>query len=124
MPFSAWDVIWRLCVAGVGMGIFQSPNNSAIMGSVPPWHRGIAGGILAAMRSVGMVLGIAIAGAILYNLAPAAAYAHPGSLSPEDIKEFLNGLHWSYISGAAFAGLSALTSLLAVERHTTKTEGV
>ena len=119
---SAWDVIWRLSIAGVGGGMFQSPNNSAIMGSVPPWHRGIAGGILAAMRSVGMVLGIAVAGAILYSLAPTAAYAHPGSLSPEDIREFLNGLHWAYISGACFAGLSALTSLLAIDRQTTKTE--
>ncbi|UCC61082.1 MAG: MFS transporter, partial [Dehalococcoidia bacterium] len=118
---SAWDVIWRLCFTGLGLGIFQSPNNSAIMGSVPPWHRGIAGGILAAMRTVGMVMGIAIAGAILYNLAPAAAYAHPGSLSPEDIREFLTGLHWSYISGACFAGMSALTSLLAVNRQTAKT---
>ena len=120
----AWDVIWRLCVAGVGMGIFQSPNNSAIMGSVPPWHRGIAGGILAAMRTVGMVLGIAIAGAVLYNLAPITASAQPGSFSPADIQEFLNGLHWAYISGAGFAGLSALTSLLAVERQTANLEEV
>jgi EmrB/QacA subfamily drug resistance transporter len=118
---NAWDVIWRLCVAGAGMGIFQSPNNSAIMGSVPPWHRGIAGGILAAMRTVGMVLGIAVAGAILYSLAPAAASAQPGSFSPSQIREFLEGLQWAYISGAGLAGMAALTSLLAVDRATQPT---
>ena len=32
---TAFDVIWRLAVTGLGMGMFQSPNNSAIMGSVP-----------------------------------------------------------------------------------------
>jgi len=113
----AWDVIWRICVVGVGVGMFQSPNNSAVMGSVPPWHLGIASGILAAMRNVGMVLGIAIAGAVLYNVAPIAASLHPGYFSPAEIQEFLDGLHWAYISGAGLAGIAALTSLLAVDRQ-------
>jgi MFS family permease len=111
-----WDVVWRLVIIGVGLGMFQSPNNSEIMGSVPPWHLGIASGIIAAMRNVGMVLGIAIAGAVLYNLAPFAASAQPGSFSPSDMQEFLSGLHWAFISGAAIAGIAALTSLLATDR--------
>jgi len=110
---SVWDVVWRLAIVGVGVGMFQSPNNSEIMGSVPPWHLGIASGIIAAMRNVGMVLGIAVAGAVLYNLAPITASEHPGSFSPADIQEFLRGLHWALISGAALAGTAAFTSLLA-----------
>jgi MFS family permease len=113
---SVWDVVWRLAVVGLGMGMFQSPNNSAIMGSVPPWHLGIASGIIAAMRNVGMVLGIAVAGVVLYNVAPVAASAHPGSFSPEDIQLFLSGLHWAFIAGMALAATAALTSLLAVDR--------
>jgi EmrB/QacA subfamily drug resistance transporter len=109
-----FDVIWPLAVIGLGMGMFQSPNNSAIMGSVPPWYLGIASGVLAAMRNVGMVLGIAVAGAVLYNVAPIAASLHPGSFTSSEIEEFLSGLHWAYIAGAALAGISALTSLLAV----------
>jgi len=62
---------------------------------------------------VGMVLGIAVAGAVLYNLAPITASEHPGSFSHADIQEFLRGLHWALISGAALAGTAALTSLLA-----------
>ncbi len=113
---NVWDVVWRLIVIGIGMGMFQSPNNSEIMGSVPPWHLGIASGIIAAMRNVGMVLGIAVAGAVLYNLAPLTTTAHPGSFSPSEMKEFLRGLHWSFITGAGIAATAALTSLLAIDR--------
>jgi EmrB/QacA subfamily drug resistance transporter len=111
-----WDVVWRLAIIGLGVGMFQSPNNSEIMGSVPPWHLGIASGIIAAMRNVGMVLGIAISGAVLYNLAPVTASTHPGSFTPQEIQEFLNGLHWAFITGAAIAAIAALTSLLAADR--------
>jgi len=110
---NVWDVVWRLVIIGLGLGMFQSPNNSEIMGSVPPWHLGIASGIIAAMRNVGMVLGIAIAGAVLYNLAPITASTHPGLFSPAEIQEFLRGLHWAFISGAGIAGCAAFTSLLA-----------
>ena len=113
----AFDVIWRICIVGAGMGMFQSPNNSAVMGSVPPWHLGISSGILAAMRNVGMVLGIAVTGAVLYNVAPIALSGHPGSFSPADIQEFLTGLRWAFISGAVIAGIAALTSLLAVNQQ-------
>ena len=114
---SAFDVVWRLAVTGLGMGMFQSPNNSTVMGTVPPWQLGIASGILAAMRNVGMVLGIAVAGAILYNLAPVSASAHPGSFSPTDVHDFMHGLRWAYTSGAVLAATAALTSLLAIGRR-------
>lgn len=114
---NVWDVVWRLVIIGIGLGMFQSPNNSEIMGSVPPWHLGIASGIIAAMRNVGMVLGIAISGAVLYNLAPITASTHPGSFTPQEIQEFLRGLHWAFISGAAIAAAAALTSLLAADRR-------
>ncbi len=113
----AFDVIWRIAIVGTGMGMFHSPNNSAVMGSVPPPHLGIASGILAAMRNVGMVLGIAITGAVLYSVAPIAVSMQPGSFGSADIQEFLSGLRWAYISGAALAGTAALTSLGAIVRR-------
>jgi EmrB/QacA subfamily drug resistance transporter len=120
---NVWDVVWRLVVIGTGLGMFQSPNNSEIMGSVPPWHLGIASGIIAAMRNVGMVLGIAISGAVLYNLAPITASTHPGSFSPQEIQEFLRGLHWAFIAGAAIAAAAALTSLLAAGGNNQQAQG-
>jgi len=110
---NVWAVVWRLFIVGFGLGMFQSPNNSEIMGSVPPWHLGIASGIIAAMRNVGMVLGIAISGAVLYNLAPITTSAQPGSFTPAQMQEFLLGLHWAFISAAVIAGFAAFTSLLA-----------
>jgi EmrB/QacA subfamily drug resistance transporter len=46
---------------GLGNGIFQSPNNNSVMSSVPRNKVGVAGGINALVRNLGMVLGIAIA---------------------------------------------------------------
>ncbi len=109
----ALDVAWRLAIAGMGAGLFQSPNNSAVMGSVPIANLGVASGILAAMRNVGMVLGIAVAGAVLYNCAPVTHSMQPGAFGEQEIREFLCGLRWAYIAGACIAGAAALTSLTA-----------
>ncbi len=59
------DIMWRLSLFGLGTGIFQSPNNNAVMGSVPRHRLGVAGGVLATMRNVGMVLGLSLGGAII-----------------------------------------------------------
>jgi hypothetical protein len=102
-----------LAIAGMGAGLFQSPNNSAVMGSVPVVHLGIASGILAAMRNMGMVLGIAVAGAVLYNCAPVTHSMQPGEFEEQDIQQFLCGLRWAYIAGASIASAGAITSLIA-----------
>jgi len=57
---SGVDVIWRLVLFGLGNGLFQTPNNSSVMGSAPRERQGIASGVLATMRNVGMVLGVAL----------------------------------------------------------------
>lgn len=49
---------------GIGIGIFQSPNNSAIMGSVPPQYAGVGGGILTLTRLLGQITGIAVLGSL------------------------------------------------------------
>jgi MFS family permease len=49
---------------GIGMGIFQSPNNSTIMGSAPKDRLGVASGLLSLTRIVGQAAGISILGAI------------------------------------------------------------
>jgi EmrB/QacA subfamily drug resistance transporter len=61
---TTWGYILRLLPIGIGMGIFQSPNNSAIMGSVPRERLGIASGLLSITRTLGQTVGIAILGAL------------------------------------------------------------
>lgn len=57
-------VAFGQAVLGLGNGIFQSPNNNSVMSSVSRNKVGIAGGISALVRNLGMVLGVAIAVAI------------------------------------------------------------
>lgn len=61
---SALGVVLRLLPLGLGMGIFQSPNNSAIMGSVPRERLGIASGFMALTRTLGQTTGSALLGAL------------------------------------------------------------
>lgn len=53
-----------LSLAGLGMGMFQSPNNSSIMGAVPKDRLGTASAMIATSRQVGISLGTALAGTI------------------------------------------------------------
>jgi EmrB/QacA subfamily drug resistance transporter len=53
-----------LLLVGAGVGLFQSPNNSTVLGHTPPEALGVASGLLAVMRTLGQTAGIAIAGAI------------------------------------------------------------
>jgi EmrB/QacA subfamily drug resistance transporter len=55
-----YQVIPGAIFTGIGVGMFQSPNNSSVMSSVPPQKLGIAGGINSLVRNLGMVMGIAL----------------------------------------------------------------
>lgn len=61
---SAAGYVIRLIPLGLGIGMFQSPNNSAIMGSAPRERLGVASGLLALTRNFGQVTGLPLAGAI------------------------------------------------------------
>lgn len=107
------DVAWRLAVCGLGAGTFQSPINSAVMGSAPVRFRGIASSLLAVMRNTGMAFGIAVAGAVVYNLAPFTTRGNAGPFHGVRLDTFINGLHWAYLTGALFSLLSATAVLMA-----------
>ena len=62
-----WQIIPGLLLMGLGTGLFQSPNNSSVMSSVPPSKLGVAGGINALVRNVGMVIGIAFSVSLFEN---------------------------------------------------------
>ena len=56
--------IIRFLPIGLGMGVFQSPNNSAIMGVAPRDKLGVVSGMLAVNRTLGQTTGISLLGAI------------------------------------------------------------
>ena len=108
---SSADVVWRLALFGLGTGIFQSPNNSAVMGNAPKPHLGIASGILATMRNVGMVLGIVTGGAVLYAFAP-SHILQKATLAGSEVMVFLSGLKYAYITGGILSLVATFTSLI------------
>jgi EmrB/QacA subfamily drug resistance transporter len=103
-------VILCLVVFGLGTGTFQSPNNSAVMGAAPREHLGVVSSLLGTSRSVGMVLGVAAAGAVLYAAVPASVLKAP-ELGPSEAAAFSAGLRWAYAAAALFAAASALLSI-------------
>jgi DHA2 family multidrug resistance protein-like MFS transporter len=64
---AAWDIVWRLALCGIGNGLFQAPNNRALLMAAPPARAGAASGMVAVSRIFGMALGAALA-AMALNL--------------------------------------------------------
>ncbi|HEV7922253.1 MAG TPA: MFS transporter [Thermoanaerobaculia bacterium] len=74
-----WLIAAGLAIIGLGVGLFVSPNNSALMGAAPPHRQGIAAGVLATARNLGMVLGVGIAGAVLTTYLAQTGYIVAGA---------------------------------------------
>ena len=98
---SLHTLAWELALAGLGVGLFLSPNNSALMGSAPRDRQGVAAGVRATARNLGNVLGIGIVGAVFNSV-----LAHHASPSTALFAAFHAGL-WAV--GVA-AVLGAVTS--------------
>lgn len=81
-----FDLVWKLALFGAGMALFQSPNNSSVMGSVDRGLLGLASGFLSTMRSLGIAVGV-VAGATLlsafYALETGGVPLPPGNVTPE-----------------------------------------
>jgi EmrB/QacA subfamily drug resistance transporter len=61
---TALGYVLRFLPVGIGLGVFQSPNNSAVMGAVPRNRLGVASGLLSVTRTMGQTTGIAVLGAL------------------------------------------------------------
>jgi len=57
---SAADITWRMVVTGLGFGLFQSPNNRAMITSAPRERSGGASGMLGTARLLGQTIGAAL----------------------------------------------------------------
>jgi EmrB/QacA subfamily drug resistance transporter len=122
---SAAGFVLRFLPIGIGMGIFQSPNNSAIMGTAPRWRLGIVSGMLAATRSLGQTTGIALLGAVwasrvfsfVGETLPGGATTAPGLAQ-------VNGLHDTFRFIAAIIIIALILAIWAFvqERRSSITE--
>ncbi|MDL5504152.1 MAG: MFS transporter, partial [Candidatus Methanoperedens sp.] len=97
------DVALRLSFLGLGMGLFQPPNNSIIMGSLPKEQLGIAAGVMGTMRNMGMVIGVAVSGAVFSN-----RFVFYGNKEGS----FLPAFRDAYIVSAIICAIAVLVSLV------------
>jgi MFS family permease len=58
--FSYLPFMLILVLVGTGMGLFTSPNMSAVMNSVPPEYRGVASGMRATMQNSGALVSMSL----------------------------------------------------------------
>lgn len=117
---SALGFVWRYLPVGVGVGLFQSPNNSAIMGSVPRERLGIASGLLAITRSLGQTVGIAVLGAVwATNVISAAGGVVAGGASEAAPAAQVAGLQTTALVAAGLVAVAMVIALMAWHRERT-----
>ncbi|MEZ4770104.1 MAG: MFS transporter [Caldilineales bacterium] len=108
--------ILRMLLIGIGMGVFQSPNNSAIMGAAPRNRLGIASGMLSITRTLGQTAGIALLGALFATLLTVYA-GQPTDVSAASPEVIANALHDQFLLVAGLIGIGLVLSLLAWRRE-------
>jgi len=118
------DVLWRLLVLGVGMGMFIAPNNNAVMSVVPADKRGVASGLLGMFRFTGQSLGVAFGGTVFALFATAGGTALDGLPAPDFLAAtaggaesvaadaFIRGLHAAALYAIPLAAVGMALSLL------------
>lgn len=94
MASSLLLVCISLTLIGTGMGIFQAPNNSLIMGNVPANRLSITNALISVMRNIGTILGVALS-VFVFNLYGARggiflAQGKASNLVPETIVSVIN----------------------------------
>ena len=104
----------RIAPMGIGLGLFQSPNNSAVMGSVPKERLGIASGLLSLSRTLGGASGLPLMGAIFYSQVQAAASLPEGfDISTAPSYALTAGVNGTYRVAAFLVVLATLIAVLA-----------
>lgn len=104
----ALGFILRMLPFAFGQGMFQSPNNSAIMGAVPRDRLGVASGLLALSRTLGTTTGLPLMGAVFTSLVVTSA--HMGAtidINTAPAQALVSGVNGTYRI-AAFVILGAV----------------
>lgn len=104
---SVVSMIIFIGIMSAGMGLFQSPNNSLVMSTVPIDKLGIAGSINALIRNVGMVSGIALATTLLYTQMSYKIGYRVTNYVPGRNDAFIYGMRWVYIAAGSISLIGA-----------------
>ncbi len=72
---SNFDIAWRIALAGSGFGLFQPPNNRAILTSAPRHRSGGASGMVSVARLLGQTIGAMLV-ALVFEWVPHNSARH------------------------------------------------
>lgn len=93
-------IVIFLGIMSIGNGMFQSPNTSLIMSTVPKNKLGIAGSINALVRNLGIVFGVAFSTTLLYKgMSYKIGYRVTDYIQGKD-NVFIFGMHYVYIAAS------------------------
>ncbi len=108
-------IVLRLAPLGIGVGMFNSPNNSAIMGAAPRERLGVAGGLLALSRTLGQMTGMPLMGAIFSTLALSAGGLPPGAdVTTAPAAALIAGVRGTFQIAAVFILISTALAAFAL----------
>jgi hypothetical protein len=98
---------------GLGLGLFLSPNNSAIMGAVSRERLGVASGLMALTRTLGQTTGLPIMSTLFIAIIHRQEGWMPGgNLSAIPPRLIVSGLTGTFHLGALLVFISLILSLV------------
>ncbi len=100
------SIIARLILLGIGLALFSSPNTNAIMSSVERRFYGIASGSVGTMRTLGMMVSMAIASLIF------ARFIGRVQITVEYYPAFLKSVKVAFIIFSILCLIGILSSLI------------
>jgi EmrB/QacA subfamily drug resistance transporter len=112
-----WQLaLWQLII-GAGSGLFNSPNTSAVMGSLPPAQRGVGSGARMMLQNTGFVVSITLAIALVTTAMnpDVLLQIFSGTTSGSGdiaLGPFVDALHVAFWAGVAASALGAIVSLM------------
>jgi EmrB/QacA subfamily drug resistance transporter len=110
---TVFPIVWRLALIGLGIAFFLPPNSSAAMTAVPPHRRGIAAGTVATARNLGMVMGVALAGAIFNTCFHILSGGHSlKAYRPEFSPIFMSCFRYAMAAGGIVAMIGTIIAFL------------
>jgi EmrB/QacA subfamily drug resistance transporter len=111
---SVIDVFWRLALLGLGTALFQAPANKTLMSTLSHKNAGMASGIIATVRDMGMVFAVCYAG-LLINSAISPQLMLQNQLFSGAATDLTTGIHRVVLFGAILSTSMALMSFTGVE---------
>jgi EmrB/QacA subfamily drug resistance transporter len=97
-------IIAALVVLGLGFGVFSAPNTNAVLATVEKRDFGLATGVLGSVRSLGMMLSMAITMLVFSSTMGRA------QVTPEAFPQFVDALHIIFMVFAALCLLGTAAS--------------